>query len=104
LLQILAFTFYGIAYLAMFAIPILARKESGLRPRIWLRLAAFSGLAVTVLFVLLSAFPIIPVANQTAYTLKTVSVVLGANALGFVIYRIGSRRHQETLPEQSPPQ
>jgi amino acid transporter len=92
LLQILAFTFYGIAYLAMFAIPLLARKETGLRPHLWLRLAASSGLLVTLLFVFLSAFPIIPVANQAAYTLKIVSVLLGANALGLLLYRLGSRR------------
>jgi amino acid transporter len=92
LLQILAFTFYGLAYLAMFAIPLLARKETGLRPRIWLRLAALSGLLVSLLFVFLSAFPIIPVANQTAYSIKTVSVILGANAIGLLLYRAGSRK------------
>jgi hypothetical protein len=92
LLQILAFTFYGIAYLAMFAIPLFARKETALRPPLWLRLASFSGFLVTLLFVFLSASPIIPVANQTAYTLKTISVILGANALGFLLYRAGSRK------------
>jgi glutamate:GABA antiporter len=92
LLQILAFTFYGIAYLAMFAIPLFARKETALRPPLWLRLASLSGFLVTLLFVFLSASPIIPVANRTAYTLKTISVILGANALGFLLYRVGSRK------------
>jgi len=31
LLQILGFTSYGLAYLALFAIPLLARKECGIR-------------------------------------------------------------------------
>jgi amino acid transporter len=92
LLQILAFTFYGIAYPAMFAIPLFARKETALRPPLWLRLASLSGFLVTLLFVFLSACPIIPVVNQTAYTLKTISVILGANALGFLLYRVGSRK------------
>jgi len=87
-----SFTFYGLAYLAMFAIPILARKDRGLRPKLWLRFAAASGFLVTLLFVLLSAFPIIKVANQMAYTLKTVSVILGANVIGWLIYRAGSRK------------
>jgi glutamate:GABA antiporter len=87
-----SFTFYGLVYLVMFAIPILAREDRGLRPKLWLRLAAASGFLVTLLFVLLSAFPIIKVANQTAYTLKTVSVILGANAIGWLIYRVGSRK------------
>lgn len=92
LLQIWGFTFYGLAYLALFAIPLLARKERGIRGGLWLRLAAVSGFLVTLLFVLLSALPIIPVANKTAYTLKTVFVVLGANALGFLLYRVGSAK------------
>jgi amino acid transporter len=87
-----SFTFYGLAYLAMFAIPIFARKDRGLRPKLWLRLAAASGFLVTLLFVLLSAFPVIKVANQTAYTLKTVSVILVANVVGWLIYRAGSRK------------
>jgi len=91
LLQILAFTFYGLTYIAMFAIPLLAKEGTGLRAKWWLQLAALSGLLVTLLFVFLSAFPIIPVANQTAYTMKTVSVVLGANTLGLLLYRFGRR-------------
>ena len=92
LLQIWGFTFYGLAYLALFAIPLFASKERGIRPGIWLRFAAASGFLVTLLFVLLSAFPIIPVSNQAAYTLKTVSVILGGHALGLLLYRAGSRR------------
>jgi hypothetical protein len=68
----------------MFAIPLFARKETALRPPLWLRLASLSGFLVTLLFVFLSACPIIPVVNQTAYTLKTISVILRANALGFL--------------------
>jgi amino acid transporter len=98
-LQILSFTFYGIAYLMMFAIPLLAKKETGLRPKLWLRLAALSGFAVSLLFVFLSAFPIIPVANQTAYSIKTVSVILGANAIGLLLYRVGSRKGTRTVGE-----
>jgi amino acid transporter len=87
-----SYTFYGLAYLAMFAIPIVAPKDRGLRPKLWLRVAAASGFLVTLLFVLLSAFPIIKVANQMAYTLKTVSVILIANVVGLLIYRVGSRK------------
>jgi glutamate:GABA antiporter len=92
LLLIWSFTFYGIAYLAMFAIPLVAHKSRGLRPKLWLRLAAASGFLVTLLFVLLSAFPIIKVPNQMAYTLKTVVVILGANTIGLLIYRVRSRK------------
>jgi amino acid transporter len=89
----LAFTFYGLAYLALFAVPILAKKDGGLRPRLWLRFAAASGFLVTLLFVLFSIFPIIKVENQTSYIIKTAAVLLGANALGLLLYRLGSRHH-----------
>ena len=85
-----SFTFYGLAYLAMFAIPLLARKERGLRPGFWLRMASASGLLVTLLFVMLSVLPIISVRSHWMYSLKTISVVLGANVLGFLAYRAGS--------------
>lgn len=82
-----SFTFYGIAYLALFAIPIFSRREKGLRPSGWVRVAAGSGLMVTVIFVLLSVFPIIEVGSSWRYSLKIAGVVLGANALGWIIYR-----------------
>jgi len=91
LLQIWGFTFYGLAYLALFAIPLVAGKERGIRPGWWLRLAAASGFLVTLLFVLLSIFPIITVRSASAYAIKTAAVLIGANALGLFLYHLGSR-------------
>jgi len=98
-----SFTFYGMAYLAMFAIPLLARKDRGLRPGLWLRLAAVSGFLVTLLFVVLSAFPIIDVRNRWLYALKTIGVVVGANVLGVLVYQFGKRRHHDVLDARPQP-
>jgi amino acid transporter len=87
-----AFTFYAIAYLALFAIPFLSPKERGLRPGLWLRIAAVSGFLMTLLYVVLSIFPIIDVESSWKYSLKITIVVLGANGLGCAIYRTGARR------------
>lgn len=87
-----AFTFYAIAYLALFAIPFLSPKERGLRPGLWLRIAAVSGFLMTLLYVVLSIFPIIDVESSWKYSLKIAIVVLGANGLGCAIYRTGARR------------
>lgn len=87
-----AFTFYAIAYLALFAIPFLSPKERGLRPALWLRIAAVSGFLMTLLYVVLSIFPIIDVESSWKYSLKIAIVVLGANGLGCAIYRTGARR------------
>ena len=89
LLQTWAWTFYGLAYLVKFAIPLVSPKEKGLRPGAWLRLGAASGFLVTLLFVLLSAQPVIPVASKAGYFAKVVLVVLGANVFGWMIYRAG---------------
>jgi hypothetical protein len=56
-----------------------------------LRFAAASGFLVTLLFVLLSIFPIISVKSAPAYAIKTAAVLIGANALGLLLYRLGSR-------------
>jgi glutamate:GABA antiporter len=87
-----SFTFYGIAYLALFAIPIFSGKDRGLRPAVWVRCAAASGLLVTLLFVLLSIFPIVDVDSSWRYSLKIAGVVLGANLLGCMVYFAGQER------------
>ncbi len=91
------FTFYGIAYLALFAIPLLAPKTSGIRPGIALRVAAASGFLVTLLFVALSIFPVIDVESSWRYSLKIAVVVLGANLLGWMIYRAGGQKRDRTV-------
>jgi amino acid transporter len=87
-----SFTFYGIAYIALFAIPLFSPKERSLRPRWWLRLAAVSGLLVTLLFVALSIFPIIEVESSSHYSLKIAAVVLGVNLVGWLTYRVGKQK------------
>jgi len=96
LLQTWAWTFYGLAYLVKFAIPLVSPKEKGLRPGAWLRLGAASGFLVTLLFVLLSAQPVIPVASKAGYFAKVVLVVLGANFVGWMIYRVGKEKRGRT--------
>jgi amino acid transporter len=86
LLLIWAFTFYAIAYLALFAIPVLAGKDSSLRGPFWMKVLASFGFLMTLLFVVLSIFPIIPVASQSAYSAKTVAVILLANLAGLILY------------------
>lgn len=92
LLQTWAWTFYGLAYLGLFAIPLFSAKEKGLRPGPLLRAGSASGFLVTLLFVLLSVVPIVAVASVWKYSLKIVLVVLAANLLGWLIYAAGQRR------------
>ncbi len=97
LLQTWAWTFYGLAYLVKFAIPLISSKQKGLRPGAWLRLGAASGFLVTLLFVLLSVQPVIPVASKVGYFMKVAVVIVGANFVGWTIYRTGHRKRIRTL-------
>jgi amino acid transporter len=92
LLQTWAWTFYGLAYLVKFAIPLVSSKEKGLRPGPWLQLGSATGFLVTLLFVLLSVQPVIPVATKVGYFLKVMIVIVGANFFGWIIYRAGQQR------------
>jgi len=94
LVQIWAFTLYGLAYLVMFAIPLVGNRKLPVKPRIWLRVAAASGFMVTLLFVALSIFPVIDVPHPASYAWKTVAVVVGANILGGVFYISSRQQHR----------
>jgi amino acid transporter len=87
LLQTWTWTLYGLAYLVKFAIPLVSAREKGLRPKPWLQLGSATGFMVTLLFVLLSVQPVIPVASKLVYLLKVVVVVVGVNVLGWIFYR-----------------
>jgi glutamate:GABA antiporter len=93
MLQIWGFSFYGIAYLALFGLPVLVQGDKSLRGPLRLRILAISGFALTLVFVILSAFPIIPVADRSAYTQKTIAVLGCVNLGGFVLYRLRHRRN-----------
>ena len=97
LLQTWAWTFYGLAYLVKFAIPLFSAREKRLRPGPWLRLGAAFGFLVTLLFVVLSVQPVIPVASKAGYAVKVAGVVAVANILGWMIYRAGQRKKDASL-------
>ena len=97
LLQTWAWTFYGLAFLVKFAIPLFSARERQLRPGFWLRLGAASGFLVTLLFVVLSVQPVVPVASKVEYSLKVALVVVIANTLGWMIYRAGQRKSDRAI-------
>jgi amino acid transporter len=74
---------FGLTYLVMFAIPLIARGE---RPSWRVRVAALSGFLMTLLFVVLSIFPIIDVPNPGLFTIKVVAVVAGLQLIGVAYY------------------
>jgi amino acid transporter len=92
LLENAAGIFYAFAYIALFAIPIWAAGRLPERPPAWLRMASMAGFAVSVLYSVLSVFPIIDVASWQTFAAKIIAVLVGANVIGLVIYEIARRR------------
>ena len=74
---------YGLAYLIMFAIPLLARGE---KPSWMVRVSALSGLAMTLLFVVLSIFPIVEEQNPGLFTIRMLAVLVGLQLAGAAFY------------------
>jgi len=86
---------YGIAYLVMFAIPLVAPGE---RPPLILRVASAAGFLMTLLYVVLSAFPIIDVPNRLLFTAKISGLVVGLNIAAALFYwRAKTRRRRDGL-------
>jgi len=85
---------WALTYLVMFAIPLAARGE---KPRWGVRLAAVSGFVMTLLYVILSVFPIIDVKDAASFTLKVGGAVIGLNAAGAWYFWRASRRRAAEL-------
>ena len=88
LLENAAGILYAFTYLALFAIPLFGAARLGVSPPLWLRVAAAAGFAVSLLYSILSIFPIIDVANWSVFSLKIVAVLVAANLIGLLIYRV----------------
>ncbi len=86
--------FYGITYLVMFAIPLVGLRGVTPRPPGWVKAAAASGLVITVLYTVLSLFPIIQVASVAAFALKITLVIVLLNLVGVGILVAGKRRSE----------
>jgi len=86
---------YAFTYIAMFAIPIFGARRLGARPPLWLQLASAAGLLVSVLYSVLSIFPIIDVRNPGQFAGKIVLTLAGATAVGLGIYAAGRWKERE---------
>lgn len=84
--------FYGLTYLVMFAIPLIGFRHLEPKPPRWLRVSAASGFAVTLLYTVLSIFPIIDVTSWLSFAMKISSVVVVLNLVGATLFFAARRR------------
>ena len=85
---------YALAYMGLFALPLVGTLR--LRVPAWLKLAAAAGLLSSVVALLITVYPIVDVVSREAYATKIAGVVLLANGAGVLIYRAGQRRRRDT--------
>jgi len=88
--------FYALTYLVMFAIPLIGLRGSGLKVPVWLKIAAFSGFAMTALYVALSIVPIVKVESQALFAAKIGGLIVVTNIIGIGIYLAARRKRRNT--------
>jgi amino acid transporter len=84
--------FYALTYCVMFAIPLFGLRHVSPRPPLWLQIASGSGLLMTLLYVVLSVFPIIQVESVFVFAFKIVLLIVLMNVVGVAILLAGRRR------------
>ncbi len=84
-------THYEVAYIAMFAIPLMgaASLRKSLPP--WLKWTSVAGLCATVFSLLISAYPFVDVVNPMAYAAKIVCTLLVSNLVAYSFYKLRMR-------------
>ena len=83
--------FYALTYVVMFAIPLFGLRGVTPRPPLWLKIASASGLAMTLLYIALSVFPIIKVESVATFAFKITIVIVVMNLVGVGIL-VAARR------------
>lgn len=83
---------YAIAYIALFALPLLGRRALRDALPMWVKVASLAGLISSVVSLVIMVYPIIDVTDRGLYAVKICAVVVVSNLLGVVIYRVGKRK------------
>ncbi len=84
-------THYEIAYLAMFAVPLVGRAALRRRLPLWLKVTSVAGVISTLFCLLISAYPFVNVVNARAYAVKIVATVLVSNCVAVGFYWVRTR-------------
>jgi glutamate:GABA antiporter len=83
---------YAIAYVALFALPLLASRALRSALPLWVKLTALVGLVSSVVSLAIAVYPIVDVTSRGAYAAKICVVVVASNIAGLIIYRTGQKR------------
>ncbi|HXX42221.1 MAG TPA: APC family permease [Chthoniobacterales bacterium] len=84
--------FYGTVYSFLFAIPLFGAAAIRSGASVWLRIGALCGLAVCLLAIFFTVYPIIDVPSKFSFAVKIISVSLIADLIGVAIFVVGKKR------------
>ena len=87
-----AITHYELAYLAMFAIPLVGAKALRATLPRWVRWTSIAGLCATLFSFIISAYPFVDVVDAHTYATKILGTTLLSNIVGYTFYRTRNRR------------
>jgi len=78
---------YALAYVGLFALPLVGRAALRAKLPLWVKIAALAGLVSSLVSLAIAVYPIVDVTSRLAYAAKICAVVLVANGVGVLIYR-----------------
>ena len=82
---------YAIAYIALFALPVIGARALRARLPGWLKLVSGAGLAASLVSLFIGVYPIVDVVSRQSYAAKICAVVAISNMIGVMVYRVGRR-------------
>ena len=84
-------THYALAYMAMFAVPMMG--ATALRKRLpgWLKWVSMAGFCASLISFLISVYPIVDVVNPVGYAAKIAGTVVVSNAVAIGFYTVRNR-------------
>jgi glutamate:GABA antiporter len=93
---------YELAYLAMFAIPIVGvRALRGSMPW-WLKCTSLIGFCATLFSLLISAYPFVYVASPLVYAVKILGACAFSNLVGFAFYKLRTQERHSKAAARAP--
>jgi amino acid transporter len=92
LLSMTSIAHYAIAYVVLFALPLFGRQAFRAALPRWVIAVSAAGLLASAVTLVIAVYPIVDVVNRASYAAKIVIVVVLANAVGVLLYRLGASR------------
>jgi glutamate:GABA antiporter len=95
-------THYELAYLAMFAVPLVGVAALRSSLPAWLKWTSLVGFCATLFSLLISAYPFVSVVNARAYAAKILGTTIASNLIAICFYKL--RRKSSVIADTSQPE